>query len=730
MITQELESNIHFARRDAVRRGLATLTVEHLALVLLENSSVQSFLKNSRADVALLRKNLSHFLRAKVPRQSGEEPPAPSEGFQRVLRRAVKHGNAREAVTGMHVVAAIFSEPDSFAAYYMKKSGIERLTVIAHLAEQTPAPADAPSAPGGIPSAPQQKEETDWVTLARNGELEAPFGRQNETSSLIRILARKYKNNALLVGKPGVGKTAVVRALAHRVASGDAPQEMPSLTRIVPVAMGELIAGTKYRGDFELRMRNLLDDCKKRGGAVLFIDEIHTLIGAGAVAGGALDAANIFKPMLEDDALRCVGATTESEFSRVFAKDAALLRRFEKVAVAEPQGAQLTMILEGAKKRLAAHHRLEYAPDAVGETVRLAKRYMPARYFPDKGVDILDDAAARRKLAGGKAIVVNGEDIADAVAESAGLPSSVVREDEKKRLANLESRLRARILEQPEAVSRLAGAVLRARLGYHDGGRTAGAFLFAGPTGVGKTETARQLAKLLALPLLRYDMSEYMEPHAVSKLIGAPPGYIGFEERGRLTEDIAANPSAVVLFDEIDKAHPDVLSVLLQIMDYATLNDSGGRRADFSNALLVMTSNAGAREFQKGGAGFNTGDEDDKTAAAKEALSRLHTPEFRNRLDAIVRFNPLSSNAVSKILTRRLKEIAAELKQTKGVKLTTTTTLRAKLRADGFTPTMGARPLERLLRERVMEPLARKEAEGALPRQCKIDWHNDRAVVK
>ncbi len=745
MITQELEASIHYARRDAARRGLATLTVEHLALALLENPAVRSFLSSSRADVELLRKNLSHFLRAKVPR--GQQPPSPSEGFQRVLRRALQNGKTRERITGVHVLAAIFSEPDSFAAYYMKKSGIERLTVIAHLADGG-AEAETEASPAQTALGEGEGEnETEWVALARRGLLEAPFGRRAETDALMRILARKYKNNPLLVGLPGVGKTAVVRALAHRFAAGDAPDAFAA-ARIVPAAMGEMIAGTKYRGDFEQRLRNLLDICRKRPGTVLFIDEIHTLAGAGAVSGGALDAANIVKPMLDDDALRCIGATTETDYARIFERDSALSRRFQKTVVAEPQGEELRAMLDGAQKRLAQHHRLQYEAGAVEETVRLAKRFLPARNFPDKGIDILDDAAARRRLSaatngnspsggnndnspsGGnndsKVKTVRREDIADAVADAAGLPSSVVRADEKKRLAELEEKLGERVLDQPEAVRRLCGAVLRARLGYHDGKRAAGAFLFAGPTGVGKTETARQLADLLALPLLRYDMSEYMEAHSAAKLIGAPPGYVGYEERGRLTGDIAAHPGAVVLFDEIDKAHPDVLGVLLQIMDYAALTDSGGRRADFSHALIVLTTNAGAREWQKSEAGYARAD---SAAAAEDAIARLCAPEFLNRLDAVVRFRPLPAKTVQKILGRQLREMLAEIRKNKGMRVTVSAALRKSLRADGFSPKEGARPLQRLLRERVLEPLAQAEANNALPKTCLLDWQNNAVTI-
>ena len=725
MLTPELEESLYSARRDALRRGFGELTIEHLTLILLDNKLVKPFVESESINIAALRDNLLGLIHKKPPPPQKPKDkdkktlPEPAPEVWCVLLRAQK---AYGSVNGMHFLAETFAERRSLAAYHLKKSGIDRISILAHLAKHPSKIAEEASESEGA-KGESTFTGTDWVEMARNGELEKPFGRHAEIVQLLNILMRKYKRNPLLVGKPGVGKTAVVRALAHGF--GKRGQE-PGVTRIMPVSMNDMVAGTRYRGDFEQRMRDLCDECKRHPGIILFIDDIHTLIGAGA-ASGTLDAADILKPMMDDNTIRCIGATTESEYSRIFAKDEALSRRFQKINIAEPQGYALMQILESVSYQLEKFHDLSYSEEALDAAVRLSRRFLPGRFFPDKGIDMLDDAGARRRASDDDDTVVGADDVAEAVAECAGLPVAVVREDDKQRLAGLESKLRARVVEQPEAVRRLCGAVLRARLGYHDGGRTAGTFLFAGPTGVGKTEMARQLADLLALPLLRYDMSEYMEAHSAAKLIGAPPGYVGFDERGRLTEDITAQPAAVVLFDEIDKAHPDVLSLLLQIMDYASLSDSGGRQADFSNALIILTSNAGAREYQSGSVGF---ERNDNSAAAAEALSRLHTPEFRNRLDAIVHFKSLSQKATAKILSRRLQQITADLSKRKDLRLTITPKMQKQLIADGFSPTMGARPLERLLRERILEPLARAEAKAPLPKTCQIDWQDQTAIIR
>ena len=765
MIAEELERNIHFARADARRRGLEFVTIEHLVLALLDNSQVRQILVRG-ADIDGLRRALEAFIQNRVPKRKTPGDAPPTEGFKRVIRRAVSppdspHNPVRRAradgrqapVNGLHVLAAVYAERDSIASYYLQKHGVERLGIIAHLADPPsflqssgaagaippyPTPPSShpshpshssqphshphaqphaqphPHAPGIRPAPPNRPRDIELSAAAAAGTLESPFGREKEIAQAARALARKYKNNPLLVGEPGVGKTAVVHALAHRIARDQVPPALAGM-KIFAVSVSDLVAGAKYRGDFEQRMRDLLEKCRAAGNAALFIDEIHTVIGAGAASGGALDAANILKPALSAGGVRCIGATTFAEFRRVFEKDAALARRFQPINIAEPESDELRVILDGVAARLEAHHGVRYAPDAAAAAVDLSRRWMPGKFLPDKAIDILDDAGAHRRMTDGddRPRAVNVRDLERAAARLTGRAAEIVSRGEARRLAGLEKRLSARVLDQPEAMRRLAGAVLRARLGYAESRRAAGAFLFTGPTGVGKTEAARRLAEILGVPLLRYDMSEYMERHAASRLIGAPPGYVGFDQGGRLTEEVSRNPGAVILFDEAEKAHPDVLNLLLQVMDYGALTDGGGRRADFSGATIILTSNAGALEWERAPAGFARGEAGD-ARAGDDAVSRMFSPEFRNRLDAIVRFRPLGARTIGRILSARLSALAAEMRERKGAEIVFGRKLREALRRDGFSPTMGARPLEKLIRERVLESLARAEAEGIL----------------
>ncbi len=691
MITQELEDNINFTHADARRRRLGAITVEHLVWVLIDNSSVRRCLAGCNADIESLRRDLEHFIESQVPQSDAR--PVPTEEFHRVLKRAVGQARApaRGKASGAHVLAAVFAEPGSRAAYYLCKHGVERLAVLAH-ANQKREEAEAPP-----------PVENNLSAMAAAGTLEAPFGREAEVAEVARILSRKYKNNPLLVGEAGVGKTAVVHKLAHCALRENAPPALAGLS-LFSVSVGELVAGTKYRGDFEQRMRQLLEKCRAQENAALFIDEIHTVIGAGAVSGGALDAANLMKPLL-GGGVRCIGATTFAEYRRIFERDAALSRRFHKIDIGEPADAELNTILSGVAGRLSAHHGVKYAPSAAAAAVKYSRRFLPGRFLPDKAVDLLDDAGAHKRI-NHDSSQVGDEDIAAAAANAAGLPPSSARRNFSGGLA---AQLSARVVEQPKAAAHLASAVLRQQLGYHDNGRTAGAFLFAGPTGVGKTEMARQLAQLLNAPLQRFDMSEYMERHSVSRLIGAPPGYVGFEQGGRLAEAVSANPNSVVLLDEIDKAHPEVLNIFLQVMDYGVLTDNAGRRADFSNAVLIMTSNIGAAEWERPPAGFGR---EDAAQAGAEELSRRLSPEFRNRLDAVIRFMPLSARALSRILAMQLKRLQSFLKAEKKMKTKFGPRLKQSLQRDGFSAATGARPLERFLRARIFDALAEAESAG------------------
>ena len=598
MIAQELEESIQFAYSDARQRGLEYVTVEHLVFALLDNSDVKQVAARQKADLAALRGALARHLETRVPLRRGGEPSQPTAGFQRVIQRAVaqtRGARPRAQVTALSVLAAVYAEADSFAAYYLQKHGLERLAIMNHLALQRhTAPDSARAIEAGVETktgAPAARNLVEWAAA---GKLDAPFGRQDEIDQVARVLCRKYKNNPLLVGEPGVGKTAVVHGVAHCVAQNRAPPALAGMA-IFEVNIADLVAGTKYRGDFEQRIKDLLERVAQAGNAAIFIDEIHAIVGAGTVSGGALDAANILKPALTTGGARCIGATTYAEFRRLFEKDGAIARRFQKIEIAEPDGDELTAILEGVRTRLESHHKIAYARESVAAAVSTTRRFVADKFLPDKAIDALDEAGAARQMIRAPTTDADADespaapqspiaaaDIEDVVSRLTGLPRATVRADERAGLADLEARLAARVVRQPEAVAAVAGAVRRARFGLSESSRAAGAFLFAGPTGVGKTELARQLAAILGAPLLRFDMSEYMERHTVSRLLGAPPGYVGFEQSGLLTEAVTRRPHAVALFDEIEKAHPDIHNVLLQVMDNGALTDAAGTARGFS----------------------------------------------------------------------------------------------------------------------------------------------------
>ena len=707
MFTRELEENIKSTRADAKRRGLEIITIEHLILVLItENTEVQKLLANCQADTQGLTENLANFLATQVPvAKIMDSAPTPTAVFHRVLENAVSQNRKKNApnqkINGVHVLAAVFTEPESHAAYYLQKHGMERLTIFTHLAKPATIEKETTA---------EEKIGVNLTTLIAAGQLEKPFARDKETSALSRILIRKYKNNPLLIGEPGVGKTTVVHALAYQIADKAVPTALADV-RLLQVSTIDLVAGTKYRGDFEQRMREITADCHKHGKTIVFIDEIHTLIGAGAVAGGAMDAANMLKPLLSDPNIRVIGATTFADYRRIFEKDTALARRFQKVEIHEPNNDALQTILNGVIKRLSVHHCVAYAPTAATAAIELTRRYLPNRHLPDKAIDLLDDAGATRQQSAKMEALIDRTELTEVVLRMAGLPPTNSPYDTPVSLTHLNKQLTDTVLDQPEAAERLSRAVLRARFGFHDSTKTVGAYLFVGPTGVGKTEMVKQLAKLLNISLLRYDMSEYMERHAVARLIGAPPGYVGFEQSGKLVEDIFCHPNAVVLFDEVEKAHPDVLNILLQILDYGILTDNNGRTANFANALIVLTSNLGSAEITRGTSGF---EQTDTTALIDEPVHRFFSPEFRNRLDAVIRFQPLSQPTIERILDKQLDEMLRFLFVQKGIRVNISAKLRTLLLTEGFSPNMGARPLERLLREKILEPLALAEANNQL----------------
>lgn len=721
MITKELNENINTVRIDARRRGLEHMTVEHLAFILLkDNSTVREMLVDCSADVNGLKDQFSKYLNTNVQTTpTYGKDPLPTSSFKRVIQRALLMNKKKEEITGLHVLAAIFSEPESPAAYYMKKYGIERLMLLTRISREASQGASFPDAARNNGVA-----EKDLVALATQGKLEKPSGRQEEISLLIRTLSCKYKNNALLVGDPGVGKTAIVHALAHKVAEGGMPAAMENL-RIVPVSVAKLVAGAKYRGDFEQRIQQLVERHRAHGNTVIFIDEIHTLVGAGAVSGSTLDGANILKPLLEESGTRYIGVTTQAEYRRIFEKDRALARRFHKIDVREPDDATLAVIMKRGIAMLSEHHGARYADDAAAAAINVSQRYMPARALPDKALALLDEAGACRQLAPDEA-AISGEDIEQIAREAAGLPP-LASEEQKTHLAQLEERLNEAVLQQGEAARRLSRAVLAGRLNYREENTVMGAFLFHGPTGVGKTEMARQLAAQLDLPLMRYDMSEYMERHAVSRLIGAPPGYVGYEQSGKLIEDVVQYPSSVLLFDEVEKAHPDVLNILLQILDYGALTDNNGRTADFKGTLVILTSNVGGSDMERAPPGFTHRQEDHLN---DEAVQRFFQPEMRNRMDALIRFNPLAPETVASIVDNQLAAIIRRVAKSKGIRLTVGMKLRRQLQKNGYSPTMGARPLQRLIREQVLERLALAEAKGKVSPGGKYHIEENRIIER
>ena len=727
MIAQELEVSLHMAFVEARQQRHEFITVEHLLLALLDNPSAAEVLRACSANIDDLRKSLTLFIKDNTPQVAGTEEvdTQPTLGFQRVIQRAIMHvqstGNGKKEVTGANVLVAIFGEKDSHAVYYLHQQGVTRLDVvnfIAHGIRKTDPPEAGKPAEGG--PAADSEESSDAAKgnekaspleqftqnlnqAAKDGKIDPLIGRDYEVERVIQILCRRRKNNPLLVGEAGVGKTAIAEGLAWRIVQKDVP-EILAEANVYSLDMGALLAGTKYRGDFEQRLKGVLKTLRDKPNAILFIDEIHTLIGAGAASGGTLDASNLLKPALSSGQLKCIGATTFTEYRGIFEKDAALSRRFQKVDVVEPTVEQTVDILKGLKSRFEEHHNVKYAVAALQAAAELSAKYINDRHLPDKAIDVIDEAgAAQRILAPSKRKkTISKAEIEEIVAKIARIPPTSVSSDDRGKLQNLERDLKNVVFGQDKALDVLAASVKMSRSGLGKPDKPIGAFLFSGPTGVGKTEAAKQLAYIMGIELIRFDMSEYMEQHAVSRLIGAPPGYVGFDQGGLLTEAVTKKPHCVLLLDEIEKAHPAIYNVLLQVMDHGTLTDNNGRKADFRNVIIVMTTNAGAETMNKATIGFTNprqaGDE-------MGDIKRLFTPEFRNRLDAIVSFKPLDEQIILRVVDKFLLQLEQQLAEKK-VDVTFTDALRKHLAKKGFDPLMGARPMQRLIQDTIRRALA------------------------
>ncbi len=726
MLSKDLEQTLNDAFRGARSKRHEFMTVEHLLLALLDNNDAIRVLKACGADIGGLRGDLVEFVDATtplIPEHEEDRETQPTLGFQRVLQRAVFHvqSSGKSEVTGANVLVAIFSEQESQAVYFLKTQSIARLDVVNFITHGISKVGDEGPEPGQPTPEEEVAEEGEGNPLdnfatnlneeAKAGRIDPLIGRMPEVERVAQILARRRKNNPLLVGESGVGKTAIAEGLAKLIVDGDVPELLKDSV-VYALDLGALLAGTKYRGDFEKRFKGLLATLKKREGAILFIDEIHTIIGAGAASGGVMDASNLLKPLLTSGQMRCIGSTTFQEFRGIFDKDRALSRRFQKVDVLEPSPEDAYKILKGLKSRFEEHHGLRYTDKALRTATDLASRYITDRFLPDKAIDVIDEAGAYQQLQppSKRKKVVGVGDIEAVVAKIARIPPKSVSNDDKEVLQKLEKNLQMVVFGQNKAITSLATSIKLARAGLRSGDKPIGSFLLAGPTGVGKTEVTRQLAKQLGLELIRFDMSEYMERHTVSRLIGAPPGYVGFDQGGLLTDAVTKHPHAVVLLDEIEKAHPEVFNLLLQVMDHGALTDNNGRKADFRNVILVMTTNAGAESVSRRTIGFT---EQDHSTDGLEAINKMFTPEFRNRLDSIVQFSPLGEDVILTVVDKFLTELQGQLDE-KRVTLDVDEDARLWLVEKGYDMNMGARPMERVIQEHIKKPLAELVLFGAL----------------
>lgn len=718
MLSKELEYTLNQAFKRAHEKRHEFITVEHLLLGLLDNESAVSVLTACDCNIKAIRDEITIFIddTISILAEGVKRETQPTLGFQRVLQRAVFHvqaSNKREVV-GANLLVALFSEQDSHAVYLLSKYDVNRLDVVNYLAhgianvktgdsEKVDKDVDGNEAAGDTLNSPLQKYSTNLNEQARLGKIDPLIGRSEEVERMMQILCRRRKNNPLLVGDAGVGKTAIAEGLAKMIVEEEVPEALAN-SIIYALDMGALIAGTKYRGDFEKRLKVLLSQLEDEPDSILFIDEIHTIIGAGSASGGVMDASNLIKPVLASGQLRCIGSTTYQEFRGIFEKDHALARRFQKIDVNEPSVEETVEILKGLKTRFEEYHDIKYTQEGLRQAAELSDRYINDRFLPDKAIDVIDEAGAKQQLIpeDKRLKIIDIHEIEDIVSKIARIPAKNISSTDKDKLADLEKNLKLLVFGQDEAISALASAIKLSRVGLREAVKTIGSFLFAGPTGVGKTEVTRQLAKVLGIDLIRFDMSEYMESHTVSRLIGAPPGYVGFDQGGLLTEEVNKHPHAVLLLDEIEKAHPDVFNLLLQVMDHGTLTDNTGRKADFRNIILVMTTNAGAEEGARASIGFT---QQEHSSDSMKVVEKTFTPEFRNRLDAIIQFKPLDIAIVGNVVDKFIFELESLLAD-KNVTLALDADARLWLAEHGCDAKMGARPMARLIQEKIKTPLA------------------------
>jgi len=726
MLSKDVELTLNLAFQEARAKSHEFITVEHLLLALLDNTAATSVLRACGADIDTLRGDVGLFLDETTPVLSGEDKETqPTLGFQRVLQRAVFHvqSSGKREVGAPNVLVAIFGEQDSQAVYFLNTQNITRLDVVNYIShgitkftedDEVEGSTITPEDDLDDDSAPKTPLESFAVNLneeAMAGRIDPLIGRDSETERVIQVLCRRRKNNPLLVGEAGVGKTAMAEGLAKRIIDGEVPEVLADGV-VYSLDMGALLAGTKYRGDFEKRLKGVINQLRKEPGSILFIDEIHTIIGAGSTSGGVMDASNLIKPVLTSGELRCIGSTTYTEYRGIFEKDRALARRFQKIDVNEPSVDETIQILQGLKPRFEEHHGVKYTRDALRVAAQLSARYINDRHLPDKAIDVIDEAGAYQRLqpASKRKKTISVRDVETIVARIARIPEKSISSSDKDKLQTLERDLKLIVFGQDRAVESLATAIKTARSGLGDSHKPIGSFLFSGPTGVGKTEVTKQLAHIMGVELIRFDMSEYMERHTVSRLIGAPPGYVGFDQGGLLTEAVNRNPYSVVLLDEIEKAHPDVFNLLLQVMDHGTLTDNNGRKADFRNVIIIMTTNAGAEQMSRSSIGFTIQNHE---LDGKEALKRTFSPEFRNRLDSIVQFDPLTSKTISYVVDKFIIELESQLHD-KNVTIDVSASAKSWLAERGYDQKMGARPMARTIQDFIKKPLAEELLFGKL----------------